>query len=120
MKKLVFAIFCFLVFAVAPMMAQKEVAIISVIEYTEVLDGGNSKMFITMNGKTEEVALKGLFAIAGYINEKNLKGNDAAVSKKLSDLQKEGWEISNVAAIIRPTGTGSQPGALVTRYILMK
>lgn len=40
--------------------------------------------------------------------------------KKLSDLQKEGWEISNVAAIIRPTGTGSQPGAVVTRYILMK
>jgi hypothetical protein len=120
MKKLVLLAFCMCFWAISPIMAQKEVAIISVVEYTEALDGGNSKMFITMNGKTDEVPLKGLFAIAGYMNEKNIKSNDAIVSKKIADMQKEGWILADVAAVLRSGTNDAQRGMIVTRYILTK
>ncbi len=43
------------------------------------------------------------------------------MSKKIADLQKEGWTIADVAAVLRAaTPSGAQRGMIITRYILTK
>ncbi len=124
MKKIILFVLFLTLFSAASLWAQKQSMIISVVEYAEFLDGANSRMFITFpNGKQEEVELKGLFAISGYINEKNIKSNDNAIIKKLNELQRQGWEIDNVVSVIRPkvnTGNNNPPSCIITRYLLIK
>ncbi len=124
MKKVISTLSFLTLLAAAPLLAQKQTMIISVVEYAEFLDGANSRMFISFpNGKQEEVEMKGLFAISGYINEKNIKSNDNTVVKKLNELQQQGWQIESIASVVRPkvnTGSNNPPSCFITRYVLVK
>lgn len=98
---------------------KKQVMIITTIEYAEFLSGGNSKMFITYpDGNQEEIEMKGLFAIAGYISEKNIKRNDKTVVDKINEFLNAGWEFENVSLAIRDGSKGES--IIFTRYILVK
>ncbi len=79
-------------------------------------------MYVTYpEGKQEEIELKGLFDVGGYIRPKNLKSNDTAIAKKINELQRQGWEIRHVSMGVRPqTPNGGQEACIFTRYILTK
>lgn len=96
--------------------------IVSVVEYTQLLYGSDSKMFITHpDGRQEEIQLKGLFEVTGLVRPKNLKSNDEFVMKKLSELQGQGWKIEHVAMVVVPQNpNANQAGCFFTRYILTK
>jgi len=98
----------------------KQVMIITTIEYSEFLSGGNSRMFITFpDGNQQEVEMRGLFAISGFINEKNIKRNDKIVVDKINEYLNQGWELAHVSSAIRD-GQQAQQGIIFTRYILSK
>jgi len=98
----------------------KQVMIITTIEYSEFLSGGNSRMFITFpDGNQQEVEMRGLFAISGFINEKNIKRNDKIVVDKINEYLNQGWELEHVSSAIRD-GQQAQQGIIFTRYILSK
>ncbi len=98
----------------------KQVMIITTIEYSEFLSGGNSRMFITSpDGNQQEVEMRGLFAIAGFINEKNIKRNDKTVVDKINEYLNQGWQLEHVSSAIR-NGQEAQQSIIFTRYILSK
>lgn len=102
---------------------QQEIMVVTTVEYMDFLDGGASKMYVNHpDGKTEEIDLKGLWALAGYISEKKVKANDRTVMNKINELMKAGWKISAVSSSTQPKSGGgnSAPSSILTRYILVR
>ncbi|KFD39558.1 hypothetical protein AT05_04050 [Schleiferia thermophila str. Yellowstone] len=98
----------------------KQSMTVTVVEYASFLTGAASHMLITFpDGNQETIELKGLFSVANFINEKNLKSNDNLVTMKLNELQKQGWKIINVTTAVHPDNNNS-PCIILTRYILRK
>jgi hypothetical protein len=98
----------------------KQVMIITTVEYAEFLSGGNSRMFITFpDGNQQEVEMRGLFAISGFINEKNIKRNDKTIIDKINEYLNQGWELAHVSSAIRDAQQAQQ-GIIFTRYVLSK
>ena len=86
---------------------------------------GRSRM-ISSNpeGKLEEKKMKNFFSITG-INFKSIKENDRKISKKISQMYDDGWEMINVASGVYSSGltddlgTGGT-GIFITRYLFKK
>ncbi len=113
---------CFLMIATT-LSAQQEVMIITTVEYMDFIDGSNSQMYITRSsGATENIQLRGLFAVGQYISEKKIKANDKTVVDKLSEFIRAGWEIMAVSSSTQPKQAtqNSAPSSIVTRYVLVK
>lgn len=121
MKKifLIVSVVCLLMGAQS---AMSQIMTITVVEYTEILYGSESKMFLTYpDGKKEEIQLKGLFEITGLVRPKNLRSNDEIVTKKLNELNEKGWEIKQMVFGVKPEVPNiSQASCIITRYILQK
>lgn len=102
--------------------AQNEgIIIVTTVEYLDLLDGGESRLYITNpDGRTEEVPLKGLYSFGGYISEKKINANDSTVAKRLNELQKRGWSILAATASTQPKTETGKPPCILTRYVLVK
>ncbi|WP_448518505.1 hypothetical protein [Rhodoflexus sp.] len=121
MKLLRFVLLVLLLGAGLQAQAQnKQVMIITTIEYSDFLSGANSKMFITFpEGNQQEVEMRGLFSFGGFISEKNIKRNDKTVVDKINEYLSQGWQLEHVSSAIR-NGQQAQEGIIFTRYILSK
>ncbi|MCS7035293.1 MAG: hypothetical protein RMJ33_04530 [Saprospiraceae bacterium] len=123
MRKLnLLSVFVFLLLSHLTLQAQSEgIIIVTTVEYLDLLDGGESRLYITTpDGKTEEVPLKGLYSFGGYISEKKVNANDSTVAKRLNELQKRGWSILTATASTQPRTESGKPPCILTRYILVR
>lgn len=123
MRKLVFLLLlAFLLSGQTALKAQSEgIIIVTTVEYLDLLDGGESRLYITTpDGRTEEVPLKGLYSFGGYISEKKINANDSTVAKRLNELQKRGWSILTATASTQPRTEAGKPPCILTRYILVR
>ncbi len=111
-----------LLFGKVDLKAQSEgIIIVTTVEYLDLLDGGESRLYITTpDGRTEEVPLRGLYSFGGYISEKKINANDSTVAKRLNELQKRGWSILTATASTQPKTESGKPPCILTRYILVK
>ncbi|MCS6929705.1 MAG: hypothetical protein NZM43_09430 [Saprospiraceae bacterium] len=112
----------FLLFGVLQLGAQEEsIIIMTTVEYLDLLDGSESRLYITTpDGRTEEVPLRGLYSFGGYISEKKINSNDSVVAKRLTELQKKGWSILTATASTQPKTETGKPPCILTRYVLIK
>jgi hypothetical protein len=115
-----FSIVFFLLFvSVAGFAQKKQIMVITAIEYAEFLSGGASTMFITFpDGNQQQIELKGLFSLAGFVSEKNFKRNDKVIVDKVNEYLKQDWELEAVTSAIRDGERGQS--IFFTRYVLSK
>lgn len=94
---------------------------ITTVEYLDLLDGGASAMHVTSSdGLEEHLPLKGLYSFGGYISEKKIKDNDAAIMGKLQTYLNQGWELLHVSSATQPKTDSGKPPCIITRYLLIK
>ena len=116
--KFLFLIVFFLM-SVVSFAQKKQIMTITTIEYSEFLSGGASVMFITLpDGSQQQVELKGLFSLAGFVSEKNFKRNDKVIVDKINEYLRQDWELEQVSSAVRDGVKGES--IFITRYILSK
>lgn len=94
---------------------------ITTVEYLDLIDGGASAMHVTSSdGLEEHIPLKGLYSFGGFISEKKIKENDAAIMGKLQTLLNQGWEVLHVSSATQPKTDSGKPPCIITRYLLIK
>lgn len=90
------------------------------IESVVSAGAGRSRMLIDKgDGTVEEVKMKNFFSLVG-INFSNIQENNKAISTKISELAKQGWNLQFVTP-----GTYNHAGELgggifITRYLFKK
>jgi hypothetical protein len=79
---------------------------------------GRSRLITTDDkGSEQEIDLENFFSLVG-INFGNIRNNDKISTSKISDLVKEGWELSNVTSGVYSADKST--GIFITRYIFKK
>jgi hypothetical protein len=79
---------------------------------------GRSRMITaTADGKLDEMKLENFFSLVG-INFENIRFNDRAITDKIEDLSRQGWELIQVTPGVYSADKST--GIFITRYLFKK
>ena len=96
----------------------QEFTLITTIESVVPGGLGRSRMITTTSdGKLKETPLENFFSLVG-INFGNVRQNDQAITDKITEMTKDGWNLENINSGVYSADKST--GIFITRYLFKR